>query len=286
MDGKRVAGDIKQHVQAAVQSLQGQGIRPCLATLLVGDNPASATYVKNKHTACSHVGIDTQDHKLGKDTTQDELNGLIASLNDDPGVHGILVQLPLPAHLEQFATISNILPPKDVDGLTPHNAGLLAAAKAPLVPCTPAGIVEMLDHYNVEIAGRNAVIINRSRLVGIPLYHLLLQKDATVTTCHSKTADLQKICLDADIVVTAVGDRTKFVLEKDMIKPGATVIDVSIMRQDGRLVGDADYENVLQKASHITPVPGGVGPMTVAMLLKNTVTAASMAAAMAAKIGK
>lgn len=285
MDGKTVAQDVRRRVRLAVENLKADGIQPCLATVLVGDNAASATYVKNKHSACAQVGIDTRDHKMGAGTTQEELEGLIRDLNGDPAVHGILVQLPLPAHLDRLALISGLLPRKDVDGLTPHNAGLLASGRAPLVPCTPAGIMEMFDSYNVRTAGKGAVIINRSGLVGIPLSHLLLQGDATVTVCHSKTSDLPKRCRDADIIVTAVGDRTKFTLTGDMVRDGAVVVDVSIVRRDGRLCGDADYEEVAKKASHVSPVPGGVGPMTVAMLLKNTVTAASMASSLAG-IGK
>ncbi len=197
-------------------------------------------------------------------------------LNDDPSVHGILVQLPLPNHLDEFDTTTRILPEKDVDGLTPPNVGLLSIGKAMLVACTPSGIIEMCRHYKIELEGKNIVIINRSNLVGKPLYHLLLQNNATVTTCHSKTKDLKKICLDSDIIITGVGNREIFKLTSDMVRENAVVIDVATTRLDGKLVGDADFTEIIEKASYASPVPGGVGPMTVAMLLKNTVTAAAI----------
>jgi methylenetetrahydrofolate dehydrogenase (NADP+)/methenyltetrahydrofolate cyclohydrolase len=204
------------------------------------------------------------------------MNSLVDLLNKDDSVHGILIQLPLPKQLDEFSTVSRISPIKDVDGLTPYNVGLLVAGKAILKPCTPSGIIEMFDFYNIDLTGKHAVIINRSNLVGKPLYHLLLDKNATVTTCHSKTKNLKEHCQKADIVITAIGNRTKFVLTADMIKEGAVVIDVGINRQNGKIVGDVDYEEIIKKASYATPVPGGVGPMTIAMLLKNTVTAASI----------
>ena len=276
IDGKVIAQSVKDRVKRAADELKNQGVEPCLATVLVGDNPASATYVRNKHKACEEVGIKTKDHKLLSTITQNELNELIDSLNRDNEVHGILVQLPLPEQLNEFETISRISPLKDVDGLTPHNAGLLAMKKAILVACTPSGVMEMFDYHNIDLEGKNIVLINRSNLVGKPLYHLLLEKNATVITCHSRTKNLNELCQNADIVITAVGDRTKFELTPDMIKDGAIVIDVAITRHEGKLAGDADYEKIIEKASYVTPVPGGVGPMTVAMLLKNTVTAASM----------
>ena len=187
-----------------------------------------------------------------------------------------MVQLPLPPHLNEFNTTTQILPEKDVDGLTPPNVGLLSIGKAMLVACTPSGIIEMCRHYNIELEGKNVVIINRSNLVGKPLYHLLLQNNATVTTCHSKTKDLKKICLDSDIIITGVGNREIFKLTPDMVKENAVVIDVATTRLDGKLVGDADFTEIIEKASYASPVPGGVGPMTVAMLLKNTVTAAAI----------
>jgi len=276
IDGVVVANSIKDIVKKAVETLKSEGITPCLATVLVGENPASATYVKNKQKACTDVGIITKDHKLPESFTQQEMNSLVDLLNKDDSVHGILIQLPLPKQLDEFSTVSRISPIKDVDGLTPYSVGLLVAGKAILKPCTPSGIIEMFDFYNIDLTGKHAVIINRSNLVGKPLYHLLLDKNATVTTCHSKTKNLKEHCQKADIVITAIGDRTKFVLTADMIKEGAVVIDVGISRQNGKLVGDTDYEEIIKKASYATPVPGGVGPMTIAMLLKNTVTAASI----------
>jgi len=276
IDGIEVSNAVKEILSRAVTQLKSEGLVPCLATVLIGDDPASATYVKNKHNACEKIGIKTKDHKLSSETTQDELNQIIDNLNQDKDVDGILVQLPLPKHLNEFTTVSRILPLKDVDGLTPQNVGLLAIGKSILKPCTPSGIMEMFYYYKIELEGKNVVLINRSNLIGKPLYHLLLQNNATVTTCHSKTKNLKEICQTADIVITGVGDRTKFTLTSDMIKKDSIVIDVAISSQDGKLVGDADFDDVIQKASFVTPVPGGVGPMTVAMLLKNTVTAASL----------
>ena len=282
IDGKAIAQDVKERVKKAAIELKNQRTNPCLATVLVGDNPASATYVRNKHKACEEVGIATKDYKLDAKITQSELNNIIDNLNSDDTVHGILVQLPLPEQLNEFATISRISPIKDVDGLTPHNVGLLAMGKAALVACTPSGVMEMFDYHQIELEGKNVVLINRSNLVGKPLYHLLLERNATVTTCHSRTKNLEEICRNADVIISAVGNRTKFTLTSDMIKEGAVVIDVAITRFNERLAGDADYNEIIQKASFATPVPGGVGPMTVAMLLKNTITAASLSS----QIGK
>lgn len=276
IDGIEIAHSVKDRVRKAVEELKKQGIAPCLATILVGDNQASATYVKNKHKACEEVGILTKDFKLGSDVTQLELNKIILELNNDKTIHGILVQLPLPNQLDEFATTSRISPLKDVDGLTPHNAGLLAMKKAALIACTPLGVMEMFDYHDIDLQGKIVVLINRSSLVGKPLYHLLLARDATVITCHSKTKNIKEMCQLADIIITAVGDRNKFTLTPDMMKKDAVVIDVAISKYNGKLVGDADYEQIIQKASYATPVPGGVGPMTVAMLLKNTITAASL----------
>ena len=276
IDGLEVAKSVKERVKKAVDELKSQGVQPCLATILIGNNPASTTYVKNKHKACEEVGILTKDHTPSDTVSQNEISALIDSLNNDSSVHGILMQLPLPEQLDEFATLSRISPIKDVDGLTPHNVGLLSMDKAILKACTPSGIMEMFDYYNIELQGKNVVMINRGNLIGKPLYHLLLEKNATVTTCHSKTENLKEICQKADIVITAVGNRDRFTLTPDMIKEGAIVIDVAISRHDGKLVGDTDYDKIIEKASYATPVPGGVGPMTVAMLLKNTVTAASL----------
>lgn len=276
IDGIEVSKAVKERVKKAVEELKKQGIEPCLATILVGDNLASATYVRNKHKACEQVGILTKDLTPSATISQSEINETIDSLNKDHSIHGILVQLPLPQQLNEFETISRISPIKDVDGLTPHNMGLLSMGKAVLKACTPSGIMEMFDYYNIDLSGKNVVLINRSNLIGKPLYHLLLEKNATVITCHSKTKNLKEISKSADIVITAVGDRKKFVLTADMIKEGAVVIDVAISKIEEKLVGDIDFEEIIKKASYVSPVPGGVGPMTVAMLLKNTVTAASL----------
>ena len=276
IDGIEVSNSVKEILKSAVENLKSNGIEPCLATILVGDNPASAVYVRNKHRASDSIGFKTKDHKLPSETTQDEIDDIIDGLNRSDEVHGILVQLPLPNHLDEFATISRISPLKDVDGLTPQNVGLLSIGKSILRPCTPSGIMEMFYYYKINLEGKKVVLINRSNLIGKPLYHLLLQNNATVITCHSKTTNLNELCQNADIIITAVGDRTKFKLTSDMIKQDAIVIDVAIFRHEGKLVGDADYDDIIQKASWATPVPGGVGPMTVAMLLKNTVTAASL----------
>jgi len=276
IDGIEVSNAVKEILKSAVEKLNSEDVTPCLATVLIGDDPASATYVKNKHNACEKVGIKTKDHKLSIDTTQKELDKIIDNLNNDKEVHGILVQLPLPKQLNEFATISRISPIKDVDSLTPQNVGLLSMGKSILRPCTHSGIMEMFYYYKINLQGKNEVMINRSNLIGKQLYNLLLHNNATVITCHSKTKNLKGICQNADIIITAVGDRTKFKLTSDMIKQDAIVIDVAISRHEGKLVGDADFDDIIQKASWVTPVPGGVGPMTVAMLLKNTVTAASL----------
>ena len=283
IDGLEVAKNIKYEIGEIVENLKSQNVNPCLATILVGDNSASQTYVKNKHKACEETGIITKDHRPPAETSQNELNELIDMLNEDSSVHGILVQLPLPSHLNEFDTITRILPEKDVDGLTPHNVGLLVTGKAVLKPCTPSGVIEMLNYYKISIESKNVVVINRSSLVGKPLYHLLLQKNATVTTCDSKKKDLGKICQEADIIITGVGDREKFTLTSDMIKDGAIVIDVATTHHNDKLVGDTDFDDIISKAAFASPVPGGVGPMTVAMLLKNIVTAAALSKGIATK---
>ena len=276
IDGIVIAQSIKDRVRRAAAELKSQGITPCLATVLVGEDQASATYVRNKHKACQEVGIATKDHKLDAAITQSELTEIIEELNSDITVHGILIQLPLPEQLNEFAAILRISPLKDVDGLTPHNVGLLAMKKAMLVACTPSGIMEIFEYHGIDLEAKNVVLINRSNLVGKPLYHLLLEKNATVTTCHSKTKDLVRLCQVADIIITAVGNRAKFVLTPEMIGKDAVVIDVAISRYQDKLVGDSDFDQIIQKASFATPVPGGVGPMTVAMLLKNTIIATSL----------
>jgi len=277
MDGKLVAAEVKREVTDRVKSLQRQGVRPSLSTVLIGDDPASATYLRAKHKACEEVGIKSENHHLASNTPQDKLEALLDQLNHDDRVHGILVQLPLPKQLEEDRAIGKLDPDKDVDGLHPVNIGRLASGTEGLVPCTPKGVVRLLQYYKVAISGSKVAIVNRSNLVGRPLAMLLLNRDATVTICHSKTKDLAKITRDADILVTAIG-RPEVRIGPDYVKHGATVVDVAISRVDGKLRGDVDFELVSKIAEKITPVPGGVGPMTVAMLLENTVqTAASQA---------
>ena len=272
-----MSADVKARVKKAVDELKESGVQPCLATVLVGDDSASATYVSSKQNDAKEVGIVTRDHRLAATFKQNELLELVQLLNKDYKVHGILVQLPLPNHIDELEIITALSPLKDVDGLTPYNAGMLQSGMALLKPCTPSGIMELLNYYKIEVAGMDAVVVNRSNLVGKPLSLLLLQKNATVTICHSKTRNLNEKLHNADLVVTAVGNRQRFTLTGDMIKEGAIVIDVGTARLNNKLVGDADFESVKQKASWVTPVPGGVGLMTRAMLLKNTVTAASIA---------
>lgn len=274
IDGNAVSATVRSRVTNTIRTLKEKGITPCLATVLVGNDHASAIYIQNKQKAARQVGLVTQDHRLKEDVKQNELVILIDTLNNDPAVHGILVQLPLPKHINEFDIINKIAPRKDVDGLTSINSGLLLHDQASLKPCTPSGIIELLDHYKIEIRSQNVTIVNRSILVGKPLALLMLARDATVTICHSKSVNLNRLLLQSDIIVTAVGDRNKFMLRSEMIKDKAVVIDVGTNRQSGKLIGDVDFESVKEKASWITPVPGGVGPMTIAMLLSNTVMAA------------
>ncbi len=275
MDGRALAKEIEERVKLEVGVLRASGIEPTLATILVGDNPASVVYVSMKHKAAKRVGITSQSHTLPVTATEEEVSALIERLNSDPGVDGVLLQLPLPPHLDERKMIDKISPEKDVDGLTSPNTGKLFYGISGPVPCTPRGVMELLHRYAIKVASSNVVVINRSALVGKPLYHLFLAEDATVTTCHSKSKDLGAITRSADILVTAVGKRPSFVVTPDMVKDGAVVIDVAMNRVDGKLVGDVDFEEVSKKASFITPVPGGVGPMTVMMLLQNTLMAAS-----------
>ncbi len=277
IDGKVVSTDIKARVTKAVRELKENGVQPCLATVLVGDDPASTTYIRSKQSDAKEVGITTRDHRLAAEFKQDELLELVHSLNRDHEVHGVLVQLPLPKQIDEFEIIAALNPFKDVDGLTPYNSGMLQSGMGLLKPCTPSGIMELLHYYRIDVAGMDAVIVNRSNLVGKPLALMLLEQNATVIICHSKTKNLGEKLLNADLVVTAVGNRERFTLNAEMIKEGAIVIDVGTSRINNKLVGDADFESVKQKASWVTPVPGGVGLMTRVMLLKNTVTAASIA---------
>jgi len=275
IDGKIVSANVKSRVMTAVRELNVRGVQPCLATVLVGDDPASAAYIESKHNDAKEVGIITRDHRLAAAFKHKELLELIQFLNNDPEVHGILVQLPLPSHINEFDILASLSPLKDVDGLTPYNVGMMQSGIAALKPCTPSGIMELLDYYKINVTGMDVVIVNRSNLVGKPLLILLLERDATVTICHSKTKDLSEKLLRADLIVTAVGNRQHFTLTANMVKKDVVIVDVGIARLNGRLTGDLDFDSVKEKASWLTPVPGGVGLMTRAMLLKNTVTAAA-----------
>jgi len=274
LDGRLVASEIKKQVALQVGQLAKRGIKPFLATVQVGDDPASSSYLRGKHKAAEEVGIQSENHHLPANTPQDKVEALLGQLNTNPRVHGILVQLPLPRGFDEDRIIERIIPYKDVDGLHPINEGKLLAGKEELVPCTPKGIIKLLSHYKVPIAGQRAVIINRTTLVGRPLANLFLNRDATITICHSKTPNLAEITKTADILVSAVG-REKFQIKTEHVKPEAAVVDVGLTRFDGKLRGDVDFEAVAKIAGFITPVPGGVGPMTVACLLENTVQAAS-----------
>lgn len=272
IDGKKVSGTIKERVAARVKELQAEtGKVPGLAVVLVGEDPASTIYVRNKNKTCEQMGFQSFTHDLPADTGESQLLELVDQLNRNPAVDGILVQLPLPQQINSQRILEAIDPAKDVDGFHPVNFGHLAAGTEALVPCTPAGIIAMLDHYKIGIEGKHAVILGRSNIVGKPMAFLLLQRHATVTICHSRTRDLKAMARSADILVAAIG-RPGFVTA-DMVQKGAVVIDVGINRVDGKLVGDVAFEEVAKIAAHLTPVPGGVGPMTIAMLMQNTVTA-------------
>jgi methylenetetrahydrofolate dehydrogenase (NADP+)/methenyltetrahydrofolate cyclohydrolase len=276
IDGKVVAKAVKEEVRSRVEALKARGIRPGLATVLVGDDPASHVYVRNKQRTCEELGMHSVGHNLPATTSQADVLALIDRLNRDPAIHGILVQLPLPKPLRSEPILYAVSPDKDVDGLHPVNIGKLMMGEPRFVPCTPAGIMAMLDYYKLPIEGKTAVVVGRSNLVGKPAAMLLLHRHATVTICHSKTPDLAAVCRRADILVAAMG-KARFI-RGEMVKEGAVVIDVGINRQpDGKLVGDVDFEAAAAKASWITPVPGGVGPMTIAMLMRNTMLAASAA---------
>lgn len=277
IDGKALAAAVKQEAAQQVEELKARGITPCLAVVLVGEDPASQVYVRGKINDCAQCGIDSRSVRLPETTTQEELLAQVKLLAEDPAVHGILVQLPLPAQIDEKTVIDAIPPEKDVDGFSPVNVGRMQIGEPCYLPCTPAGCIRMIESTGIEISGKNAVVIGRSNIVGKPAAMLLLGKNATVTICHSKTRNLEEICASADILVAAVG-RAGFVTG-DMVKPGAVVIDVGINRgADGKLHGDVDFEAAAEKAAWITPVPGGVGPMTRAMLMLNTVEAARRAA--------
>jgi methylenetetrahydrofolate dehydrogenase (NADP+)/methenyltetrahydrofolate cyclohydrolase len=273
IDGKAVAATVRERVKADLAAyVEEAGRTPVLATILVGEDPASQIYIRKKGEACEEVGMRSVHHGLDAATSEADLLALIGELGEDEEVDGILCQLPVPAQIDEDAVVAAIDPRKDVDGLTPWNAGLLAHGDPGLVPCTPNGVIELLAHEGVELEGAEAVVVGRSKLVGIPVARLLLLANATVTTCHSRTRDLAAVCRRADVLVAAVG--VPRLLGADAVKPGAVVIDVGVNRTEEGVVGDVDYEAAAEVAAAITPVPGGVGPMTIAMLLANTLQAA------------
>ena len=282
IDGKAIAQGLRQELAVRVGRLKERGVTPGLAVVIVGDDPASKVYVRNKAMACESIGMHSEVHALSADTTQAHLLDFLRRLNNDGAIHGILVQLPLPKHIDSRAVIEAIDPAKDVDGFHHQNVGALVAGEAAFYPCTPWGVMKMLEHEGVAIEGKSAVVIGRSMIVGKPMALLLINAGATVTVCHTKTRDLAAVARQGDILVAAVG-RAKMV-GADMVKPGAVVIDVGINRlPSGKLAGDVDYDAVAPVASLITPVPGGVGPMTIAMLLANAVKSAERVAGLAAR---
>lgn len=273
IDGKVISAAVKSRIARETEELKIKGVTPGLAVIIVGEDPASKVYVNNKKKACVDLGMKSFEYALPEDTTEKELLELINKLNNDKEVNGILCQLPLPSHLDEELVINSILPEKDVDAFHPQNVGKIVTGNYDFLPCTPAGIMEMLEYEKIDITGKHCVVIGRSNIVGKPMSMLLLHKNGTVTICHSKTKNLAEVCRTADILVAAVG-RANFVTA-DMVKEGAVVIDVGINRlENGKLCGDVNYAQVEPKASYITPVPGGVGPMTIATLMKNTLTAA------------
>lgn len=272
IDGKKISLDIKDEVKKETELLAENGITPCLAVILVGENPASIVYVRNKKKACEYTGIKSLSYELASDTTEEELLKLIDDLNKNPECNGILVQLPLPEHIDEEKVLLSISPEKDVDGFHPFNVGLLSIGNAVLKACTPAGCIELIKRSGIEISGKKCVVIGRSNIVGKPVSMLLTAENGTVTVCHSKTKNIRDELKSADIIIAAVG-KPKF-LKGDMISEGAVIIDVGINRmENGKLCGDVDFDECEKKASFITPVPGGVGPMTIAMLMKNCVLA-------------
>lgn len=274
IDGKKLAKEVRKNLKIKCDELREKGIKPKLAVIMVGEDKASQVYVKNKSKACEEIGIEFEEFILDKDTKQEELIGLIENLNKNNNIHGILLQSPIPEPLDINEAFRTISPEKDVDGFNPMNVGKLCLNQDTFVSCTPYGIMKLFEAYNIDLTGKNVTILGRSNIVGKPLIQCCLNKNATVTVCHSKTKNLKEHTQNADIVISAIG-KTKFVTE-DMIKKGATVIDVGTNRgEDGKLTGDVDFENVSKKASYITPVPGGVGPMTIAMLMNNVIKATS-----------
>lgn len=273
LDGKETAKKTRENLKGKVAELKERNIKPKLAVIMVGDDNASKIYVRNKSKACEELSIDYEEINMGEDTTQEQLLDTIKKLNNRNDIHGILLQSPVPKGLDINEAFRTIVPEKDVDGFNPINVGKLALGQETFVSCTPFGIIKLLEEYNIPIEGKNAVIIGRSNIVGKPMLHCLLNKNATVTICHSKTKNLEEITRKADILIVAIG-KTKFVTQ-DMVKPGAVVVDVGINRNEqGKVCGDVDFENVEKIASYITPVPGGVGPMTIAMLMTNVIKAA------------
>ncbi len=272
IDGKVISAAVKTRIAEEVAKLKETSGVPGLAVIIVGEDPASKVYVANKKKACEQIGMLSEEYALPENTTNEELLALINELNNKKEINGILCQLPLPKHLDEELVINSILPEKDVDAFHPQNVGKIMTGDYDFLPCTPAGIMEMLKYENIEVEGKTCVVIGRSNIVGKPMSMLLLHKNGTVTICHSKTKNLKEVCRSADILVAAVG-RANFVTA-DMVKEGTVVIDVGINRlENGKLCGDVDFENVKEKASYITPVPGGVGPMTIATLMQNTLTA-------------
>jgi methylenetetrahydrofolate dehydrogenase (NADP+)/methenyltetrahydrofolate cyclohydrolase len=277
IDGKKVAADIKETLKKDIEACKSKGVEPCLSVVLVGEDPASKKYVSSKEKTCEALGIKSISHKLKESTTQEELLKLIDDLNNDHRVHGILVQLPLPKHLNEKEVMHQISADKDVDGFGPESLGRLMLDEPGFVACTPHGAMKMLEAYNIDPAGKHAVVVGRSIIVGKPLALLLLRKHATVTICHSRTRDLKEECLKADILCVAVGKAK--MITGDMVKEGAAVVDVGInVTPEGKLVGDVDFEAAKERAAYITPVPGGAGPMTIAMLMYNTVQSAKQVA--------
>ncbi len=275
ISGKEVSAQVREQVRKECEELKAKGVDPGLAVIIVGDDPASRVYVNNKKKACADVGFVSEEYALPAETTQEELLALIDTLNSKPSVNGILCQLPLPEHLDEKAVINAISPLKDVDAFHPSNVGRIMIGDYHFLPCTPAGVMELIHSAGIEVSGKSCVVIGRSNIVGKPMAMLLLHENGTVTICHSRTKNLTEICREADILVAAVG-RPKFVTG-DMVKEGAAVLDVGINRdENGKLCGDVDFESVEPKAGFITPVPGGVGPMTIAMLMKNTLKAAKL----------
>ncbi len=273
LDGKKVSAKVREDLKLEVDNLKKEGIKPKLAVIMVGNDLASKVYVRNKNKACEEIGIEYEEFLLDEETTMEELLNVIDNLNKNQNIDGILLQSPIPKHLDINKAFRAILPEKDVDGFHPINAGKLSIGENCFVPCTPHGVVKIIEEYNIETEGKNVVIVGRSNIVGKPLIQCMLQKNATVTVCHSKTRNLEEFTKKADILIVAIG-KPKFITE-NMVKEGVVVIDIGINRnEEGKLVGDVDFDNVSKKASYITPVPGGVGPMTVAMLMENVVEAA------------